>query len=74
MAQWINLQQIKKFVNLTPLCIACEKSGGLHLAEPGLTAGRQANRQNWARLEIFKLAIDQNIRFFTLFSQGTALF
>ena len=27
------------------LYITCEKSGGLHLAEPGLTAGRHAGRQ-----------------------------
>ena len=45
MAQWMNLQQIEKFVNGTRLCITCEKSGGLHLAEPGLTAGRKAGRQ-----------------------------
>ena len=38
MAQWMNLQQIKKFVNRTRLYITCEKSGGLHLAESGLTA------------------------------------
>ena len=55
MAQWANLQQIKRFVNPTQLYITCEKSGGLHLEEPtceksgglhleepGLTAGRQA--------------------------------
>ena len=37
--QWTNLQWIKKFVNLTRLYITCEKSGGLHLMEPSLTAG-----------------------------------
>ena len=42
MAQWANLQQIEKFVNRMRLCITCEKSGGMHLAEPGFTAGRQA--------------------------------
>ena len=38
----------------------CEKSGGLHLAEPGLTAGWLAGLQNlnWVRLEILKLAVD----------------
>ena len=35
------------------LYITCEKSGGLHLAEPGLTAGRLAD-EIWARLEILK--------------------
>ena len=57
MAQWMNLQWIKKFVNGMRLYITCEKSGGLHLAEPGLMAGWQAGRQAneiWARLEILK--------------------
>ena len=39
MAQWTNLQQIEKFENRTRLYITCGKSGGLYLAEPGLTAG-----------------------------------
>ena len=42
MAQWTNLQRIEKFKNLVRLYINCEKSGGLYLAEPGLTAGWQA--------------------------------
>ena len=45
MEQWANLQWIEKFVNPTRLCITCGKSGALHLAELGLTAGRQAVRQ-----------------------------
>ena len=45
MAQWMNLQRIENFVNGTRQYITCEKSGGLHLAEPGLTAGWQAGRQ-----------------------------
>ena len=53
MAQWMNFQRIKKFVNGTRPYITCEKSGGLHLAEPGLTAGWQAD-EIWARLEILK--------------------
>ena len=36
----------QEFVNPTRLYITCEKSGGLHLTELGLTAGRQAGRQN----------------------------
>ena len=46
MAQWMNLQRIEKFVNRTRLYITCEKPGGLHLAEPDLTTGRQAGQQN----------------------------
>ena len=46
MAQRTDLQRIEKFVNRTRLYATCEKSEGLHLAEPGLTAswllGRQA--------------------------------
>ena len=51
MAQWTNLQRIEKFENLARLYINCEKSGGLYLAEPGLTAGWLAD-EIWARLEI----------------------
>ena len=39
MVQWMNLQRIEKFVNPMRLYITYEKFGGLHLAEPGLTAG-----------------------------------
>ena len=53
MAQWMNFQRIEKFVNGTQLYITCEKSGGLHLAEPGLMAGWLAD-EIWARLEILK--------------------
>ena len=44
MAQGTDYQRIKKFVNRTRLYANCEKSGGLHLAERGLTAGWQAGR------------------------------
>ena len=37
MAQWVNRIRNKIFVN--PLL--CEISGALHLAQPGLTAGRR---------------------------------
>ena len=53
MAQWTNLQRIEKFKNPMRLYINCEKSGGLYLAEPGLTAGWLADKI-WARLEILK--------------------
>ena len=51
MAQWTNLQRIEKFENLARLYINCEKSGGLYLAEPGVTAGWLAD-EILARLEI----------------------
>ena len=45
MAQWINLFRNSIFVNPPPLAMLCEISGPVDLAEPGLTAGRQAGRQ-----------------------------
>ena len=53
MAQGMNFQRIEKFVNGTRLYITCEKSGGLHLVEPGLTAGWLADKI-WVRFEILK--------------------
>ena len=45
MAQWTNLNRNNIFVNPTWLPLLCEKSGAIHLAEPGLTAGRLAGWQ-----------------------------
>ena len=44
MAQWINRLRNNVFVNPLPLPLSCEISGDLHLAQPGLTTGRQAGR------------------------------
>ena len=44
MAQWVNRLRNNIFVNPPPLPLSCEISGALHLAQPGLTAGRQAGR------------------------------
>ena len=58
-AQWVNRLRNSIFVNPPPLPLSCEISGALHLAEPGLTAGRQAG---WladdlqVSFEIFKLS------------------
>ena len=41
MAQWVNRLRNNIFVNLLPLPLLCEISEALHLAQPGLTAGRQ---------------------------------
>ena len=43
MAQWVNRLQNNIFVNPPSLPLSCEISGTLHLAQPGLTAGRQAD-------------------------------
>ena len=44
MAQWVNCLRNNIFVNSLPLPLLCEISGALHLAQPGLTAGRQADK------------------------------
>ena len=52
MAQWVNRLQSNIFVNLPPLPLLCKISGALHLAQPGLMAGRQAGRLGWLADEI----------------------
>ena len=52
MAQWVNHLQNNIFVNLL-LPLSCELSGALHLVQPGLTAGRQADEIQ-VNFEIFK--------------------
>ena len=42
MAQWVNRLWNNIFVNPLPLPLLCEISGAIHLAQPGLMAGRQA--------------------------------
>ena len=80
MAQCRNLQRIEIFVNPVRLNITSERSGGLHLVELGLTAGRQAGspavwQTKFGRgLRFQKLAVDRNIRFSALFSHSAALF
>ena len=54
MAQWVNRLRNKIFVNLPPLPLLCEISGALHLAQPGLTAGRLADEIQ-VNFEIFKV-------------------
>ena len=58
MAQWVNRLRNKIFVNALPLPLLCEISGALHLAQPGLTAGRLAGRLSdeiQVNFEIFKV-------------------
>ena len=54
MAQWVNRLRNKIFVNLPPLPLLYEISGSLHLAQPGLTAGRLADEIQ-VNFEIFKV-------------------
>ena len=54
MAQWINRLQNNIFVNPLQLPLLCEISVVLHLAQPGLTAGRLADEIQ-VNFEIFKV-------------------
>ena len=54
MAQWVNHLWNNIFINPPPLPLLCEISGALHLAQPGLMAGRQADEIQM-NFEIFKI-------------------
>ena len=54
MAQWVNRLRNNIFVNAPPLPLLCEISGALHLAQPGPTAGRLADKIQ-VNFEIFKV-------------------
>ena len=79
MAQWVNRLRNKIFVNppLLPLYILCEISGALHLAQPGLTAGRQAIRpadEIQVNFKIFKVGCRSKYSTCRFVNQGTASF
>ena len=60
MAQWVNRLRNNIFVNPPPLSLSCEISGALHLAQPGLTAGRLGGWQALAdeiQVDFAKLAV-----------------
>ena len=54
MAQWVNHFRNNILVYPPPLPLLCEISGALHLAQPGLTAGWQADEVQ-VNFEIFKV-------------------
>ena len=56
MAQWVNYLWNNIFVNPLPLPLLCEISGVLHLAQPGLMAGKQADEIQ-VNFEVFKVEI-----------------
>ena len=73
MAQWTNLNRNNSFVNPTWLPLLCEKSGAIHLAQPGLTAGRQAGRQAdeiQANFNFFKIRFRVKYFNFAGFNKG----
>ena len=58
MVQWTSLNRNNVFVNRTRFPLLCEKPGAIHLAEPGLTAVRQAGwlaDEIQLNFEIFKI-------------------
>ena len=54
MAQRVNRLRNNIFVNPPPLPLLYEISGSPHLAQPGLTAGWQAGRQNTDEFQNFQ--------------------
>ena len=80
MAQWVNHLRNDIFVNPPPLPLSCEISGALHLARPGLMAGRLAGWQaGWladkiqADFEIFKIGCRlKYLSFCFVYNQDTA--
>ena len=81
MAQWVNRFRNKNFVIPPPLPLLCEISGALHLAQPGLTAGRQAGRPSvrpadeiQVNFEIFKVGCRSKYSTCRFVNQGTASF
>ena len=75
MVQWVNRLRNNIFVNPPPLPLSCEISGALHLAQPGLTAGRLAGRQAdeiQADFEIFKIGCRLKYSSFRFVNEDTA--
>ena len=71
MAQWVNHFRNNIFVNPPPLPLSCEISGVLHLAQPGLTAGWQADEIQ-ADFEIFKIGCRLKYSSFRFVNEDTA--
>ena len=71
MAQWVNRLRNKIFVKPPPLPLLCETSGALHLAQPGLTAGWQADEIQ-VNFEIFKVGCRSKYSTCRFVNQGTA--
>ena len=81
MAQWVNRLRNNIFVNPPPLPLLYEISGVLHLAQPGLTAGRQAGWPSvrpadeiQMNFEIFKVGCRSKYQTCRFVNQGTASF
>ena len=71
MAQWVNHLRNNILINPPPLPLSCEISGALHLAQPGLTAGRLADEIQ-ADFEIFKIGCRLKYSSFRFVNEDTA--
>ena len=71
MAKWVNRLRNKIFVKPPPLPLLCEISGALHLAQPGLTAGWQADEIQ-VNFEIFNVGCRSKYSTCRFVNQGTA--
>ena len=71
MEQWVNRLRNNIFVNPPPLPLSCEISGALHLAQPSLTAGRQADEIQ-VNFENFKICCRLKYSSFCFVNQDTA--
>ena len=60
MAQWINVLWNNSFVNPMRLPLLSRNSRAVALAEPSLTAGWLAGRQNAGKFQIFKIRCRSN--------------
>ena len=72
MVQWVNRLRNNVFVNPPPLPLSCEISGALHLAQPGLTAGRLADEIR-VDFEIFKIGCRLKYSSFRFVLQGYSI-
>ena len=79
MVQWVNRLRNNIFVNPPPLPLLCEISGALHLAQPGLTAGRpfvcpsvRLADEIQVNFEIFKVGCRSKYLTCRFVNQGTA--
>ena len=75
MTQWVNRLRNNIFVNPPPLPLSCEISGALHLAQPGLTAGRLAGwlaDEIQVDFEIFKIGCRLKYSSFRFVNEDTA--
>ena len=55
-----------------PITFFVRKIGPIHVAEPGLMAGRLQSDEIQVNLEFFKIIVHRKIRLIALFNQGTA--